>query len=100
MKPPGQKVSAGFCPIVYLILPHMVLFPFPFILIKGPCFDIFNTLSVAPSPLLSFLLVLSHCAYYYHTIISHIISYSFDKRLTHRVGVPWWAILLVPGLGS
>ena len=91
MKTPGQKVSAGFCPIVYLMLPHMVLFPFPFILIKGPCFDIFNTSSsVAPSPLLSFLLVLSHCAYYYHTIISHIISYSFDKRLTHRVGVPWW----------
>ena len=78
--------------IVYLMLPHMVLFPFPFILIKGPCFDIFNTLSVAPSPLLSFLLVLSHCAYYYHTIISHIISYSFDKRLTHRVGVPRWVM--------
>ena len=76
VKPPGQKVSAGFCPIVYLMLSHMVLFPFPFILIKGPCFDIFNTASsvqsVAPSPLLSFLLVLSHCAYYYHTIFSHI----------------------------
>lgn len=55
-------MSAGFCPIVYLMLPHLVLFPFPIILIKGPCFDIFNTVtssSVAPSPLLSFLLVLS-----------------------------------------
>ncbi len=55
-------MSAGFCPIVYLMLPHLVLFPFPIILIKGPCFDIFNTVtssSVAPSPLLSFHLVLS-----------------------------------------
>ena len=85
MKPPGQKVSAGFCPIVYLMLSHRVLFPFPFVLIKGPCFYIFNTSSsVAPSPLSSFLLVLSHCAYYDHNIFSH----SFEKQHTSGLVSP------------
>ena len=55
VKPPGQKVSAGFCP--HFLSHHdvasygIICIP-PFILIKVPCFDNFNTSSsIAPSPL-------------------------------------------------